>query len=154
MLWSSVLVLKFFWFVRWKVPVFKQYKLDMGFIVGADSLGTICRPIIFNGIKNSINRLIMNYGKCRALSTTTKNPKSWLRYVDDTLVIRSHWEEHNTPKLCSQHNSIYHWNRKEREVGISICADSLSHKVYLKPTHTDSYLNRLSKHQPRQKMGL
>ena len=96
-----------------------------------------------------------------ALWTTPGPPQLWLRYVDDTFVIRPHGQE----KLDCFHE---HLNRNikftvehEKEnklafldVQVTRTNNRLTTSVYRKPTHTDCYISFYSHHHQRTVTGV
>ena len=98
----------------------------------------------------------------KAIETTIHKPTCWYRYVDDTFTVWPHGQE----KLMDFLNHL-NWIKDNIQFTVEIEADghfpfldvniykkkdgSLGHQVYLKPTHTNLYLNQKSHHHPANK---
>ena len=93
-------------------------------------------------------------------ATATLKPGFWFRYVEDTLSSWSHGLE-NLHQFLEHINSLYpsikftlEMLKEDKtipflDVLLILQEDgSLGHKVYRKPTHTDSYLHYNSFHHP------
>ncbi|XP_060520792.1 uncharacterized protein LOC132698616 [Cylas formicarius] len=121
------------------------------------AMGSPLSPVIAN--------FFMEKFEQQALNTAQKKPKCWFRYVDDTFVIWSHGEKELQiflAHLNSINNKIKFTMETEKDGRLAFLDvqverrpnGKLGHKVYRKPTHTERYLNKLSNHHPRQKMGV
>ena len=95
----------------------------------------------------------------QGLVSSTLNPKSWLRYVDDTFVVWPH--DSNSLKkfhlhLNAQHCRIQFTKEEERERklpfldALLVRGDTIYNTVYHKPTRIDRYLHYLLHHHARQ----
>ena len=95
----------------------------------------------------------------KAIETAIHKLPRWYRYVDDTFTIWPHGQEKLTDflnHLNGINNNIQFTMEIEAEghlpfldVNIYKKKDgSLGHQVYLKPTHTNLYLNQKSHHHP------
>jgi hypothetical protein len=120
-------------------------------------MGSPLSPVIAN--------YFMVYFEEMALESATYKPLCWFHYVDDTFVI---WP-HGPGKLVEflDHLNGLHENIKftmETEkkgyqpfLDIDIYRkpdDSLGHRVYRKPTHTNLYLHANSHHHPSNKQAV
>ncbi|XP_033118412.1 uncharacterized protein LOC117118036 [Anneissia japonica] len=120
-------------------------------------MGSPLSPVIANIFLEEFEQL--------ALLSATKQPKLWLRYVDDTFIIWQHskvYLDGFPDHLNSQHKSIMCTMEEEHNRSLPFLdvlvtrqdAGTLSHAVYRKPTHTDRYLNKRSFHHPSTKKGV
>ena len=109
--------------------------------------------------------LFMEKLEAEAVNTYHKQPKLWLRYVDDTFIIWPHGEEELNKFLThlnSQHRRIRFTMEKERDGKLSFLDVMIKrkgngrrgHAVYRKATHTNQYLNATSHHHPAQKASV
>jgi hypothetical protein len=107
----------------------------------------------------------MEHFKQPAISTVSRKPTHWYRYVDDTFVVWPHGEEelHNfLNHLNNIHPNIKFMMEVEQnqslpflDVLVSRRPDgSLGHRVYRKPMHPDLYPHAKSAHNPAQKKGV
>jgi hypothetical protein len=107
----------------------------------------------------------MEHLEQQAISTASRKPTYWYRYVEDTFVVWPHGEQelHDfLDHLNNIHPNIKSMMEVEQnqslpflDVLISRRPDgSLGHTVYRKPTHTDLYLHASSAHHPAQKKGV
>jgi hypothetical protein len=107
----------------------------------------------------------MEHFEQQAISTASRSPTHWYRYVDDTFAVWLHGEEELHDFLIHLNN--IHPNLKFtmevekkqslpfHDVLVSRRPDgSLGHTVYRKPTHTDLYLHAKSAHHQAQKKGV
>jgi len=121
------------------------------------AMGSPLSPVIANFFMEDFEK--------KALEQATHKPVCWYRYVDDTFAIWPHGRERLTEfldHLNGLHNNIKFTMEIEEEghlpfldVDIYKKTDgSLGHKVYRKPTHTNLYLNQLSRHHPANKQSV
>ena len=115
-------------------------------------MGTPSSPVIANFFAKEFEK--------KALATTTLKPVFWFRYLDDTLSSWAHGLENLhrfLEHINSSHPSIKFTLEMQKEdksipfldVLLILQEDeSLGHKVYRKPTHTDRYLHSNSFHHP------
>jgi hypothetical protein len=110
------------------------------------------------------NFYIEDYEKA-ALEQAPLKPRCWFRYVDDTFVIWLHGPDKLKDflhHLKGIHQSIQFTMETESEGHLPLLDldiyrrpdDSLGHKVYRKPTHTNLYLNANSHHHPSNKKAV
>ncbi|XP_022090187.1 uncharacterized protein LOC110979033 [Acanthaster planci] len=123
----------------------------------ATSMGSPISPILAG--------IFMEECEQTAIATADHRPKIWLRYVDDTFVIWEHRQDNLQlfmDHLIVLHSSIQFTMEQERNGSISFLDvevsrrkdGSLARRVYLKPTHTDRYLNSASFHHPKIKSSV
>ncbi|XP_033119974.1 uncharacterized protein LOC117119279 [Anneissia japonica] len=120
-------------------------------------MGSPLSPVIANIFLEEFEQL--------AIHSATRQPKLWLRYVDDTFIIWQHSKVHLDSfldHLNSQHGAILFTMEEEHNRSLPFLdvlvtrqiSGILSHSVYRKPTHTDRYLNKRSFHHPSTKKGV
>jgi hypothetical protein len=107
----------------------------------------------------------MEHFEEQAISSATRKPRRWYRYVDDTFIVWPHGK--NELHGFLQHLNNIHPNIKftmavEKngslpflDVLVSRRPDgSLEHLVYRESTHTELYLHSKSEHHPAQKQAV
>ena len=120
-------------------------------------MGSPLSPIVAN--------LFMEKFEKEALDSYPLKPTKWKRYVDDTNVIWPHGEI-ELGKFLTHLNSIspnIKFTMELEENGSIPFLDvllirkedgTLGHRVFIKKTHTLSYLHADSHHHPSQKIGV
>ena len=120
-------------------------------------MGSPLSPIVAN--------IFMEEFENKALEAYPLKPKLWKRYVDDTNVLWPYGEQELNiffEHLNSQSIDIKFTMQVEKNGSIPFLDvlvykklnGSLGHKVFIKKTHTDSYLEADSHHHPAQKLGI
>ena len=112
------------------------------------AMGSPLSPVVAN--------LFMETLEERALATATLQPKTWLRYVDDTFVIWPHGQQALGEFHTHQNQDIQFTMEEESEGELPFLDATVKRdgstaitKVYRKPTHTDRYIHFSSHHHPR-----
>jgi hypothetical protein len=121
------------------------------------AMGSPLAPVVAN--------FYMEHFEEQAMSSATRKPTRWYRYVDDTFVVWPHGKTELHGFL--QHLNNIHLNIKfTMEVEQNGCLPfldvlvgrrpdrSLGHSVYRKSTHTELYLHAKSEHHLAQKQAV
>jgi hypothetical protein len=133
-------------YFQWNGKFYKQLE--------GTAMGSPLSPVVAN--------LFMEDFEREALASCPKQPKLFVRYVDDTFIIWQHGEGeliNFLNHMNSQKPSIRFTMEVEKnnclpflDVLVSKNSDgTLRHSVFRKSTHTDRYLHAESHHHPQQK---
>ena len=120
------------------------------------AMGSPLSPVIAN--------IYMEHIEEKALQTVPLQPTLWLRYVNDTLVMRPHGQDelqHFHKHINQQHPNIQFTVEEEKDgklalhdVQVTRSLEGLLTSVYRKPTHTDRYIPFHSYHHQRTTTGI
>ena len=129
--------------------------------------GTYCQQtegVVMGGPPSSIvAEIYMQATETTALTTTSHPPKVWERDVDDVLSVA---QNSNLPDFFQHINSLHHKTKftMENEQNSQLpfldtfiqrnSDNTISVRVYRKPTHTDQYLKFTSHHLAREKKSV
>ena len=111
--------------------------------------------------RQNVAGLFMEDFEQTALVTVDREPKLWLRYVDDTFIIWPHGRTqlvaflNHLNNLCEKIQFTMEVEEENQlpflDVLVRRNGDSLSTSVYRKKTHTDRYVHFRSHHHPQVK---
>ena len=118
------------------------------------AIGSLLLPVLVN--------IYMEYFEEMALASTSLKPSMWLRYIDDTFILRPHQED--VQILQDPVNSIWpsvlFTMEKEQDklsfldVLITCTEQRFRSSIYRKPFFTGQYLNFNSHHLYNLKKGI
>jgi Reverse transcriptase (RNA-dependent DNA polymerase) len=133
-----------------------QYKQDFYSQIDGMAMGSPLSPVMCN--------LFMESFEQEAIQKAALKPRLWLRYVDDTFILWDYGDEtlrEFLEYLNSVNNAIKFTMEVEEDLQLPFLdvlvqkkSNGLATTVYRKKTHTDRYLNYLSNHAEKTKIGV